>query len=307
MGLLDLTGERMVVALGAVDAGAVDERGDSLGDRLMVVAPLVEKPRRPLVVCARRSGDEDLADDAVPGAVGAEGMLEIRPPAAAPAALLARFPFSPPHQEHIPQLAHPHGMLVGIEEPIDQRRAPRFGWTRGLEKVALLGRGRDPSGQIEPHASAPSGIVDRRSRLHALPRPRLRHQHVDRLGHRREGSRFRRLPGGASGGLSSGALQGGDPGPDDALLVVGELFVGGHVRLGPLREIHEQRAQVRLPREHDRTAIPPGKHGGRGVELQAAMLLDRPVALHAVPIEEGLHPRRPERRRIGRRGPAGDQ
>ena len=113
--------------------------------------------------------------------------------------------------------------------------------------------------------------------------------------------------GGACRWLERGVSQGVDPGPDDRLLVVGELFVGGHVRLGPGDKIQGEPAQVRLPRHHDRTGIAPREDSGRRVELEAAMLFDRPVALHAVPLEERLDPRRPERRRIGSRRRAGGE
>ena len=60
------------------------------------------------------------------------------------------------------------------------------------------------------------------------------------------------------------------------------------MRLGPGDKIQGEPAQVRLPRHHDRTGIAPREDSGRRVELEAAMLFDRPVALHAVPVEERL-------------------
>ncbi len=45
MGLLDFTGEWVVMALCAIDARAVDEWGHSFCDGLVIVLTLVKKPR----------------------------------------------------------------------------------------------------------------------------------------------------------------------------------------------------------------------------------------------------------------------
>ena len=66
MGLLDLAGERMIVALGTIDPRAVDDRRDRLGDLLVLVPPLVEEPDRALVRGPFGPGRDDRADDLVP-------------------------------------------------------------------------------------------------------------------------------------------------------------------------------------------------------------------------------------------------
>ena len=112
MRLFDLASEWMVVALGAVDPSAVDDRGDGLGDHLMVIAAFIQEPRRPLCLGAVGPGDQHLANRFIPGAVRAEGVLKKRPPAVLPAPVFMASSLDAAHQKHIPQFAHPHGIVI---------------------------------------------------------------------------------------------------------------------------------------------------------------------------------------------------
>ena len=81
MRLLDLSGEGMVMALRAVDVRAIDDWRNGLGDELMLIAALVEKPRCSLALGFLRAGDQKIAHCLIPWAIGAKGVFEKSPPA----------------------------------------------------------------------------------------------------------------------------------------------------------------------------------------------------------------------------------
>ena len=76
--------------------------------------------------------------------------------------------------------------------------------------------------------------------------------------------------------------QGDDPFPDDFAISFRELLLWRHVLVGICREVLKQPARLGLSRHYHRAVVAPLEYGGGGVEFQAAMLVDRTVALHAL-------------------------
>src|SRR5579872_1105679 len=91
--LLDLASQRVIVALGAIDFSAVNQRRDGLGYRLSVIAAFVEKPGSTLIFWFLSASDQNGAHDFVPGTIRAEAGLEEVPPTVVSAPVFGAFAF----------------------------------------------------------------------------------------------------------------------------------------------------------------------------------------------------------------------
>ena len=112
MGLLDLAGHHVVVALGAPDLNTKDQRGHRLSHGLRIVLPLVEELHQTALIWLRRPRHDEVAHQAVPRAILAEGCLQkLVPPMIASLGLgIARRASQPEHIEHLSEVPWMLGM-----------------------------------------------------------------------------------------------------------------------------------------------------------------------------------------------------
>ena len=156
--LFDLAGQRVVVALGAIDLRAVNEGSDGFGDLLVFVAAFVEEPRRAFGFrLVFRAGRQQIAHGFIPWTVVPEIVFKKVPPAVFAATVLVAVPLAASHQEGIPQLAHPYRIVVGSQQTVHEGRAARVG--RGLMEFSQFGGRGDAPGEIQGDAPRPGGVV----------------------------------------------------------------------------------------------------------------------------------------------------
>ena len=292
VGLFDFAGEGVVVALGAIDAGAVDDGGDGLGDLLVFIFALVEEPGGALGGVG--SGFEKGAHRFGPGPVVAEGVFEEGPPALVAAAVFAAVFEAAAHEEDVPKLAHVQGVGLGGEEAVDEVGAPGSGG--GLEKGVLFGGAGDASGEVEGDAARPGAVVEGRRRGEAALLPSLAGEGVHGFGDGGEGAGWGRRGGWGGGG---GQGEGGDVVADGGALGFGDLLFGGHVGIRAGSEHLVEGAGLGVARDEDGALVAALEEGLGGIEFEAAFLFEGAVALGALAVEERLQLGGPEGGGVG--------
>jgi hypothetical protein len=190
MGLLDLAGHHVVMALGAPDLQAEDQRGHRLGHGLRIVLPLVEELHQAALLRLRGPSHDEIAHHRIPRAIFAErGFEELVPPVIATLGLgIARRTSHPEHIKHLPEV--PRMLGVG-QQSIDRGFTPLPGG-QSLKTGHLLFGGNPPH-QIQMDTPQPSRVVraGRRPDLAGLPTP-----FQESIDHRRWGHSGRRHPHG---------------------------------------------------------------------------------------------------------------
>ena len=279
MGLLDFAGERVVVALGTVNPRAVNDRGDRLGDLLMLVAALVEEPDCALVRGPFGPSRDHRADDRVPRPMLLVGTLQKGVPAAGLPPILAAIA-APAHEQGVPDLAEVASRFGTVHQPIDQGR-PLIGRPTVKKRGRFLRRW-NAAYEIDRHAANERAIVAECRGLNIVRLPARSEEAIDR------GRRLR-------GNLCLydcrclGFIAVGDPGPHLGDVGVRQLFFRRHVRIGTGRQHANDFAFIRLAHDGDRPVVVALPKCRRRIEPQPRFLVERPVALHAIPIEHRLY------------------
>ena len=190
MSLLDLAGHHVVVALGASDLDAEDQRGHRLSHGLRIVLPLVEKLHQPALIWLRGPGQDEIAHHRIPRAILAERHFEeLVPQMIATLRLsVARRASHPEHIKHLPEVP----WMVGMgQQSIDHEFTPLPDW-QSLKTGRLLFGGNPPH-KIQMDTPQPRRIVRASgwADLASLPTPFQK-----AIDHRRGGHSCRRHPHG---------------------------------------------------------------------------------------------------------------
>lgn len=294
MALLDFGNERVAVALGAFDLHAERDGREGFGYDLMIVAALEDEPFGAGVFGMHGAGEDDLANDLVPGTVAREGGFEeARPGFVGFAAVAMGFGgfVDAAHENDVEDFAHVDGILRTGEKLVDQCGAI---WLCG--EGGEFGLSWNAADQIEVNAAGEGGVVGGLGGFDAKLFPTGFDEVIDDAG----GIGFPRPirnDGGFGGGEDlrvEGNLICGrkllDPAGDDGDLFVVELlaFGGRHFGIGAGMEDLDEAAFARVAGDDNGAVVAAFENGGRGAEVDAGFLFHASVALGAVVGEDGF-------------------
>ena len=269
--LFDLGRDGVVVALGALDLLTEESAGGANGHIVMAVALFVEEAGGAVFLFGIRAGDDEVAADLIPGAVGFEGPAEVVEPGFAVVAICGAV-----EEDDVKNLGEVGGVFRGSGELVDEGVAVGL----GEEGLKFVGFG-DSSEEVEVEAAGEGGAVGGLGRGNLFVLPFLGGEVVDDAG-------------GIEGGVGENELDGrfdfesDDPGFEGVDFFRGELLLGRHVGVGIDLDDLVERALFGVAGDEGGFGFAAFDGGGEGAEVKPALLFYAAVALGAVLLNDGV-------------------